>query len=71
MAKKNGITTEEVYVYLYNHPGCSLEEIAEAINLPSRANARYHILKLANEGRVEFTQRKHRNSRAIFTHRQP
>ena len=62
---KNGVTQRAVYEYLRNHPGDSLDEIAEALHLPSRSNVRYHLLKLAEVGKIELPKGKHRMFRTV------
>jgi predicted ArsR family transcriptional regulator len=54
MPKKHGTTTTQVYEYLSNHPGASLDEMATDLKLPSRSNVRYHLLKLAAMGMVDL-----------------
>ena len=64
--RKHGVTTQLVYEYLCNHPGDSLDEMAEALHLPSRSNVRYHLLKLAAAGRVDLpVGGKHRMFRVV------
>ena len=62
---KNGTTTQRVYEYLRDHPGDSLQEIADALGLASRSNTKYHLAKLAEVGKVELPQGKHRRFRVI------
>ena len=65
MADKHGVTTEKVYAYFHDNPGASLEEAAKTLRLPSRANVRFHILKLAKMGLVELPEGKHRQIKTI------
>jgi predicted transcriptional regulator len=53
-------TTQRVYDYLKEHPGDSLDEIAVALKISSRSNVRYHLAKLAEEGKVIMPKNKHR-----------
>jgi predicted transcriptional regulator len=65
MTKKRGATQLEVYEYLKLNPGASMDEIAEALHLPSRSNVQYHLLKLAERGLVDLANGKHRQYRVI------
>jgi predicted transcriptional regulator len=65
MNRTHEMTTMEVYDYLLGHPGASLEEIATALDISSRSNVRYHLIKLADKGLVNLGGRKHRSFRAI------
>jgi predicted ArsR family transcriptional regulator len=57
---KPEITTNAVHEYLIEHPFCTLEEISDALGLSGKANALYHIRKLATRGLVQPCGGKHR-----------
>jgi predicted ArsR family transcriptional regulator len=62
---KNFETTKRVYKYLSKHPGASLDEIADALHISSRSNVRYHMLKLAQAGKVDMEYYQHRTYHVI------
>jgi predicted transcriptional regulator len=63
---KFGTTTENVFQYAKDHPGESLQEIADALKLASRSNVLYHLRKLAAVGKVGLpVDGKHRQFRVI------
>jgi predicted ArsR family transcriptional regulator len=65
MGMKPEITTNAVHEYLIEHPGCTLQEISDALGLSGKANALYHIRKLATRGLVELPKNKHRMFKVI------
>jgi predicted transcriptional regulator len=62
---KHGQTTERVYEYLKAHPCASLDEMRIDLNISSRANVRYHLVRLSEAGRVDMGDGRSRQYRVI------
>jgi predicted ArsR family transcriptional regulator len=60
MSTKHDTTTNLVLAYVREHPGESMEEIAIALHISSRANVLYHLRKLVARGLVTMPKGKHR-----------
>lgn len=65
-----GTMAEKIYRHLQEHHGDSLDEIAAAVGLSSRANVLYHMRKLAAKGLVILANGKHRKYSAIINWRE-
>jgi predicted ArsR family transcriptional regulator len=60
----HGTTRKAVLVYITEHPGCSLDEIAGAVGV-TKTPVKYHVQTLISEGKLSFTPGRHRSLRAI------
>lgn len=65
MTTKHNTTTTLVYEYVRDHPGDTMEEIATALHISSRANVLYHLRKLAEAGQLKLAPGKHRMFRVV------
>ena len=57
---KQNTTTLQVYKYLVENRNATLQEIADALKISSRANVLYHIEKLRKIGWIAPAVGKHR-----------